>query len=65
MDYTPYEGMKVTGWCDEVFSRGELVAKGGKPLAKAGRGRDLPHGPSDWSKPLGRSIFPEDISDIF
>jgi dihydropyrimidinase len=65
MDYTPYEGMKVTGWCDEVFSRGELVAKGGKPLAKAGRGRYLPHGPSDWSKPLGRSIFPEDISDIF
>jgi dihydropyrimidinase len=65
MDYTPYEGMKVTGWCVEVFSRGELVAKGGKPLAKAGRGRYLPHGPSDWSKPLGRSIFPEDISDIF
>jgi dihydropyrimidinase len=65
MDYTPYEGMKVTGWCDEVFSRGELVAKGGKPLAKAGRGRYLAHGPSDWSKPLGRSIFPEDISDIF
>ena len=65
MDYTPYEGMKVTGWCDEVFSRGELVAKGGKPVAKAGRGRYLAHGPSDWSKPLGRSIFPEDISDIF
>ncbi|MBL8831031.1 MAG: dihydropyrimidinase [Rhodospirillales bacterium] len=65
MDYTPYEGMKVKGWADLVFSRGELVAKGGEPLAKAGRGRYLAHGPSDWSKPLGRSIFPEDISDIF
>jgi dihydropyrimidinase len=65
MDYTPYEGLKTKGWVDLVFSRGELVAKGGEPLAKPGRGRYLPHGPSEWSKPLGRSIFPEDISDIF
>jgi len=65
MDYTPYEELKTKGWVDLVFSRGELVVKGGEPLAKPGRGRYLPHGPSEWSKPLGRSIFPEDISDIF
>lgn len=41
-DYTPYEGMKLKGWPDQTFSRGELVWDGREPIGKAGRGRFLP-----------------------
>ncbi|MCZ8123126.1 MAG: dihydropyrimidinase [Tagaea sp.] len=65
MDYTPYEGMRVKGWIDTTLSRGEVVAVKGEPVAKPGRGRYLPKAKPDAAIPLGRSIFTEDISDIF
>jgi dihydropyrimidinase len=65
MDYTPYEGMKVKGWIDTTISRGEIVSIKGEPLAKPGRGRFLPKDKPDAAIPAGRSIFTEDISDIF
>jgi dihydropyrimidinase len=65
MDYTPYEGMKVKGWIDTTLSRGQVVAVKGEPVAKPGRGRYLPKAKPDAAIPLGRSIFTEDISDIF
>jgi dihydropyrimidinase len=45
VDYTPYEGIEVTGWPRHCFSRGELLVEDGRLLnAKAGRGRFLPAG---------------------
>ncbi len=40
-DWNPYEGMEITGWPEITISRGEIVAKKGKFLGKAGRGRFL------------------------
>jgi len=42
MDYTPYEGRKVTGWPVTTLSRGEVVWHGGKVTAERGRGQFLP-----------------------
>lgn len=41
VDYTPYEGMKVTGWPDVTLSRGDVVWAGGKSNAEQGRGKFL------------------------
>lgn len=38
MNYTPFEGMELTGWPVTVLSRGERVVDGGKLLAMPGRG---------------------------
>jgi dihydropyrimidinase len=45
-DYTPYEGMEVTGWPVMTISRGEVIWDDGKVLGRAGRGRFLKRGPS-------------------
>ena len=42
MDYTPYEGMTVTGWPVMTLSRGEVVWDDGKVLGRPGRGQFLP-----------------------
>jgi dihydropyrimidinase len=39
MDYTPFEGMKITGWPETVFSRGNIVVHQGELHAKPGSGR--------------------------
>ncbi|MBK5925941.1 dihydropyrimidinase [Rhodobaculum claviforme] len=39
MDYTPYEGMELTGWPVTVLSRGDRVIDGGRLVAEPGRGR--------------------------
>lgn len=47
-DYTPFVGMRVTGWPVMTFSRGELVCREGEFLGVPGRGRFLtcePAGP--------------------
>ena len=44
VDYNPYEGRRVTGVPRQVYSRGELIARDGRPLAAAGRGRFLRRG---------------------
>jgi dihydropyrimidinase len=41
-DYTPYEGMRLTGWPLMTLSRGELVWNDGEVLAQPGRGQYLP-----------------------
>ena len=38
MDYTPYEGMIVTGWPAKVLLRGRLVVDGGHSALRAGSG---------------------------
>lgn len=45
VDYTPFEGMMVTGWPVTVLSRGEVVCADGELQARPGRGRFLECGP--------------------
>ena len=44
VDYTPYEGMEVTGWPVATISRGAVVCRDGALLAQPGRGQFLPCG---------------------
>lgn len=39
MDYTPFEGWRVTGWPETTVSRGEVVWYDGEVRGKAGRGQ--------------------------
>lgn len=41
VDFTPYEGIKVTGWPVLTVSRGEVVFRDGELVARPGRGRFL------------------------
>ncbi|MBI1775563.1 MAG: dihydropyrimidinase [Proteobacteria bacterium] len=54
MDYTPYEGMQLTGWPVVVLSRGEIVAEGGKVVEARGRGQFQRCALPTSAKPLGR-----------
>jgi dihydropyrimidinase len=56
MDYTPYEGRKVTGWPVVTLSRGEVIWRNGEVLAEPGRGRFLACDPPGAAKPLGRRV---------
>ena len=60
MDYTPYEGMSVTGWPLTTLSRGEIVWNGKEIVAEAGRGRFLPRGAYNFITPTGRQVVPFD-----
>lgn len=44
VDYTPYEGVQVTGYPVMTFSRGELIVKNGEFIGKAGRGKFVARG---------------------
>lgn len=48
--YTPYEGMHLTGWPEDVFSRGRPVVRAGALHAQRGSGSYIARGPS---QPLG------------
>jgi dihydropyrimidinase len=52
-DYTPYEGMEVTGWPVATIRRGEVVMRDGKVQAEPGTARYLPRGPYDLIRPRG------------
>ncbi len=56
MDYTPYEGRRVTGWPIITLSRGEVVWRDGEVVGTPGRGRFLPCDPPDAARPLGRAV---------
>ncbi len=43
-DYTPYEGMHITGWPRTVLSRGNVVVCDGEFLGSAGHGQYLKRG---------------------
>ena len=42
VDYTPYEGITVSGWPDTVLSRGRIVCQAGSLRGRQGDGRFLP-----------------------
>ena len=54
VDYTPYEGMEITGWPVITISRGEVVWRDGAMLAEPGRGEFLRCDAPAKARPLGR-----------
>jgi dihydropyrimidinase len=53
IDYTPYEGMEVTGWPVMTIRRGEVVMRDGVVQAEPGTARYLPRAPYAMVKPRG------------
>jgi dihydropyrimidinase len=53
IDYTPYEGMEVTGWPVVTIKGGRVVMRDGKVQAETGTGQFLARGPYDLIKPRG------------
>jgi dihydropyrimidinase len=53
IDYTPYEGLGVTGWPVATIRRGEVVMQDGKVQAEPGSGRFLARGPYPLTAPRG------------
>jgi dihydropyrimidinase len=53
IDYTPYEGMEVTGWPVATIRRGEVVMQDGIVRATPGSGRFLPVPPYPMIRPRG------------
>jgi dihydropyrimidinase len=51
VDYTPYEGLEVTGWPEIVLSRGEVIVKDGEYCGQDGRGKFQRCGLPDTAKP--------------
>ncbi|HEY4040349.1 MAG TPA: dihydropyrimidinase [Rhodopila sp.] len=62
IDYTPYEGLEVTGWPVSTIRRGEVVMRDGKVQAEPGSGQFLARGPYDLVKPTGNVPFGFDAS---
>jgi len=54
VDYTPYEGVTVTGWPVTTLSRGEVVYDGKDPQGAIGRGEFLKCGLPDPARPRKR-----------
>ncbi len=54
IDYTPYEGLEVTGWPVMTLRRGDVVMRDGQVQAEPGSGEFLPRGPYDLIRPTGR-----------
>lgn len=53
IDYTPYEGLEVTGWPVATLRRGVVVMRDGAVQAEPGSGQFLPVGPYDLIRPRG------------
>jgi dihydropyrimidinase len=52
-DYTPYEGMAVTGWPVMTLLRGEVVAEDGRIVGAKGGGKFLKRDLSPYARPKG------------
>jgi dihydropyrimidinase len=48
VDYSPYEGRRITGKARTVLSRGEVIVDDGKYLGRTGRGRYLTRATCDY-----------------
>jgi dihydropyrimidinase len=59
IDYTPYEGMTVTGWPVATVKGGRVVMRNGAVQAEPGSGQFLPRGPYDMIRPRG--VLPDDF----
>jgi len=54
VDYTPYEGLEITGWPELVLSRGEIVVEQGDCTGSPGRGLFLRCAAPELAKPRMR-----------
>ncbi len=54
IDYTPYEGLEVTGWPVMTLLRGQVAMRDGVVQAEPGSGRFLARGAYDLIRPRGR-----------
>ena len=50
-DYTPYEGMDITGWPVATIVRGEVIVDNGKLAGRKTHGQHVARGRSDYAKP--------------
>jgi dihydropyrimidinase len=55
-DYTPYEGISVTGWRVVTILRGKFVAEEGRIPSQMGDGQFLRRDLSPYTKPAGGSL---------
>ena len=65
MDYTPYEGRKVTGWPRVVLSRGRVIVEDECLTAERGSGTFLERQPTPLEKVRAPAGTPLDPSTIF
>lgn len=56
-DYTPYEGLEVTGWPVTTILRGQVVVQDGVLHGAPGAGEFLPRALSDHARPGAASAF--------
>ena len=52
-DYTPYEGLRITGWPVTTLVRGEVVVADGILVGRKGAGRHLARDPSQFASARG------------
>ncbi|ABE36644.1 dihydropyrimidinase [Paraburkholderia xenovorans LB400] len=57
VDYTPYEGMRLTAWPAITLSRGDIVWDGDRPCGETGRGKFLRCIPPDPARPRRRKAI--------
>jgi dihydropyrimidinase len=55
-DYTPYEGIEVTGWPVATMVRGKLVVRGGALVGRKGDGAYVAREKSQLAVPAGRNV---------
>jgi len=55
-DYTPYDGIAVTGWPVSTMVRGKFVVRDGKLIGAKGSGTYVPREKSPLATPLGRDV---------
>jgi dihydropyrimidinase len=55
-DYTPYEGIAVTGWPVSTMVRGRFVVRDGELTGPKGGGAYVPRAKSPYAVPLGRAV---------
>lgn len=65
MDYTPYEGMSLTGWPIVVLTRGVRVVDDGELVARPGQGEFIARDPMDLTGKKGTEILELDPSRNF
>ncbi|NWG25808.1 MAG: dihydropyrimidinase [Pseudorhodoplanes sp.] len=56
-DYTPYEGIEVTGWPVSTMVRGRFVVRDGKLVGTETAGQYVSRAKSEFAKPRGRHDF--------
>lgn len=65
MDYTPFEGMALTGWPVTVISRGRVIVDGGELKANAGDGQFIARKPFDSTGFLPPRAAEMDVAQNF